>query len=108
MIFCPKCGCLMRPKKEKDEIYLLCSCGHRQLSKKGQTIIKERVKIPIKKIKARASKNYLATHHHVCKHCGYDKAELIILEPWYGDEDGIVRYKCGKCGKVQQGHGKVR
>jgi len=98
----------MQPKKEGSKVYLLCSCGHKQLSKKAQTIFKEIIKVPIKKIEAASSKNYLATFPHFCKKCGHNKAELITFEPWYSDENGIVRYKCGKCGIVEQGSGKVQ
>tara|TARA_Y100000310_G_C20626514_1_gene786236 strand:+ start:872 stop:1204 length:333 start_codon:yes stop_codon:yes gene_type:complete len=106
-IFCPKCENIMRPKKEKGKLYLVCSCGYKRLSGKKQTVFKEQVKTRVKKIEAIESKNYLATYPHVCKKCGYDKAELILFEPWWGDEDSVVRYKCGKCGKVEHGLGKV-
>lgn len=97
----------MLPKKEKGKVYLLCSCGHKQLLAKGLDIFKEKIFKPIKKVEAADSKNRLAVYKHKCKYCGHNKAELITFEPWYSDEDGIVRYKCGRCGKVEQEEGKV-
>ena len=46
--------------------------------------------------------NIYATFPNICKKCGHDKAQVIELGIWYSDEAGVVRYKCGKCGFVEQ------
>lgn len=43
----------------------------------------------------------LAVHNHKCKKCGYDKAQLIECGVWIGDEDNVIKYKCGRCGYVE-------
>jgi ribosomal protein S27AE len=47
-------------------------------------------------------KNEFATYSHKCTKCGYDKAQIIDLGIWYGDEDNIIRLRCGKCGFAEQ------
>lgn len=42
----------------------------------------------------------LAVYHHICPKCGYDKAQLIEQGIWIADEDQVLKYKCGKCGYV--------
>ncbi len=42
----------------------------------------------------------MATYDHRCPKCGYDKAELIEQGINYSDEDNIMKYKCGRCGHV--------
>lgn len=42
----------------------------------------------------------LAVHDHICPKCGHDKAQLIECGVWIGDEDNVIKYKCGKCGYV--------
>ncbi len=49
-----------------------------------------------------STKNKLATFPHECTKCGHDGAEVIDLGVWYGDEAGVIRYKCGKCGHTDQ------
>ena len=46
--------------------------------------------------------NIYATFPNKCQKCGHDKAQVIELGIWYSDEAGVVRYKCGKCGFVEQ------
>ncbi|MBW3023146.1 hypothetical protein KY308_03515 [Candidatus Woesearchaeota archaeon] len=46
-------------------------------------------------------KNPLAVYPHKCKKCGYEKAQLIECGIWIADEDCVVKYKCGKCGFVE-------
>ena len=43
MMFCPKCGSIMTPKKEKGKNSLVCSCGY--TNKKAEKIeLKEEIK----------------------------------------------------------------
>lgn len=42
--------------------------------------------------------NLFATFDHVCKKCGYDKAQVIERAPYISDEDSLSYLKCGKCG----------
>ena len=45
--------------------------------------------------------NRFAVYDHKCEKCGYEKAQLIECGIWIGDEDSVMRFKCGKCGHVE-------
>jgi DNA-directed RNA polymerase subunit M/transcription elongation factor TFIIS len=87
---------------------MACPNGHPQpkMQTSSETVTTEN-KNQEKKITVADDKNPLAVHDHVCEKCGYDKAELIEIQPFYSDEDSIYRMKCGKCGHVKQLEGKV-
>ncbi len=42
--------------------------------------------------------NQRATYDHLCKKCGYDKAEIIDIGVLISDEDNLILLKCGRCG----------
>lgn len=52
-------------------------------------------------------KNEFANFSNKCPKCGYDKAQIINCGIWYGDEDEVIRLKCGKCGYVEGQDGKI-
>ena len=64
-------------------------------------IIREKVKREEKSSEAVPEGNPLAVHEHKCRKCGYGKAQLIECGIWIADEDCVVKYKCGKCGHVE-------
>lgn len=39
---------------------------------------------------------------HICKKCGYDKAELIDLGERNTNENGVYIFKCLKCGHSER------
>ena len=96
MEFCKQCGSVMQIKEGIGK----CKCGfemqcdleseqnQKQKPKKGSGFVHD--------------KNELATFPHLCKKCGHDKAQVIELGVWYGDEGGVIRYRCGKCGFTEQ------
>jgi len=69
---------------------------------KENSIIREKIK---KKEEPRfdvaCEETPLAVHSHKCKKCGYGKAPLIECGVWIGDEDNVIKYKCGRCGYVE-------
>jgi|SRR3989344_2274719 len=103
MHFCTKCGRLLRfqntgPQEEKK---VKCSCGSIQEFHSNDLIQREKQK-ETKKIEIIDDKDHLAVHKNICPKCGYDRAQLIDIAPFYGDEEPIIRYKCGKCKYVEQ------
>jgi len=42
--------------------------------------------------------NLFANFDHICKKCGYDKAQVIERNPYISDEDSLSYVRCGKCG----------
>lgn len=96
MLFCPKCGSIMKPKQVKGKNALTCSCGYICES--------ETVKISIQpKEKPReivvVEKEYVP-HDLVdaeCKNCKHKKAYFWIMQTRSADEAPTRFFKCEKC-----------
>lgn len=90
----------MQPEIMGDKIIGKCSCG---FSKEINVSHEEKIKQPVEKGKGYVKdKNELATFPHKCKKCGYEFCQVIEMGVWFGDEAGVIRYKCGKCGRTEQ------
>ena len=97
--FCEKCKKLMKMSSGGAK----CECGFEKQMSKEESTHKEKIKRKAEApIKASEISNPNATYPHRCSKCGYDKAEMIMSEPWYSDADQNLRYKCGKCGHVEK------
>ena len=82
---------------------MACPNGHTQPTlQQKSTVVHSIVDNEKSRIQVSDGINPLAVHNHCCKYCGYEKAELIEIVPFYSDEDSIIKMKCGKCGKVEQ------
>jgi DNA-directed RNA polymerase subunit M/transcription elongation factor TFIIS len=100
MQFCSKCGTLIKLKNPTPQNKFYCDCGQEIKLNSEPVILKEKT-IPKKNIEIGDNENRLAVHKHICKKCGYDKAELIYIGAMYGDEGDVIRFRCGKCGYVE-------
>jgi DNA-directed RNA polymerase subunit M/transcription elongation factor TFIIS len=96
-IFCKECGRILSLKKE----VMFCVCGEPK-PEMNEISFKEKIKTSEFGNGSVDDENVFATFPHICKKCGYDKAEIIDLGIWYSDEAGVIRYKCGKCKYVEQ------
>lgn len=105
MEYCPECGALLVPKKEKRKVFLICpSCGYRKEttaksisnykigekirhSPREETVVitEEFVNLPTEKI--------------ICPRCNYDEAYILEI-PTISEEDSSISmyYKCKRCG----------
>ena len=71
--------------------------------------VTEKIKKEVKgDLAAVEEENIFATYDHVCKKCGYDKAQIVDLGIWYSDEDNVLRIMCGKCGFTENLNSKVK
>lgn len=100
MMFCPKCGSMLRPKLVKDKKVMACSCGF--------TDSKSDIKTGIVKLKNEPSENSnfdviekeQSAHPIVdaeCPKCKHDKAYYWTRQMRAGDEPETQFYKCLKC-----------
>jgi transcription factor S len=97
MMFCPKCGSIMMPKKEKTKSYMICSCGY--TNKKVQKLeIKEEIK-DNKEIEAieEQIEIYPLVDDVECPKCGHDKAYFWEVQTRASDEPATKFLKCEKC-----------
>ncbi len=108
-MFCAICGTLLHVKKTEYGKWMSCPNGHTQPEVvQDAPLFTARNTKAAGKIEVSDSVNLLAVHDHICKRCGYGKAELIEISSSYTDEDNTYRMKCGKCGFVEQLEGKVK
>ena len=98
MMFCPKCGSILRPKKEDGKTIMYCSCGY--TSKAESTTLKEEknhdkeeadVEVVDKDIET------LPVTEAECPKCGNDKAYYWLQQTRAGDEAETRFLKCTKC-----------
>jgi len=107
MMFCPDCGSILAPKKIKKEIRYTCNCGFTEVKPITENVtLKENPKHT--RIEVMDEVNRVAVHDHKCKNCGYDKAEIIDKGQMYSDEDDVILFKCGRCGKIEMLDNKVK
>lgn len=90
--FCLKCGSIMKGS--------VCSCGYKQ--EKDKMLLKEKLMHKERPSGVHDEINPAAVYDHVCRKCGFNKAQLIEIQAWVSDEDTIVQYKCGRCGFTEQ------
>ena len=96
--FCPKCGSIMKPKKDADKILFECSCGQ-TVSGKSTTLKEEK-----KKAKEEAAVEVvdreietLPTTKEECPKCGNKEAYYWLVQTRAGDEAETKFLKCTKC-----------
>jgi DNA-directed RNA polymerase subunit M/transcription elongation factor TFIIS len=102
--FCKNCGCVFRVQKiDNNKSYLFCDkCQSFELVKTENSsgmVSNEK----IEKQEERGAgiskdENEFANYNHICKKCGYNKAQIIDMGIFYSDEDNLILLKCGKCG----------
>ncbi len=107
MRFCQKCKVLMRPKKEKNKIYLVCpKCGKTEQIKEKIVISthlekKEESKI----IKSFEAEESLPKINAICPKCGNNEAYWWTQQTRSADEPPTEFYKCTKCGYQWRSYG---
>jgi len=97
-MFCPKCGSIMVPKKEKEKSFLACTgCGFVNKSKEKielkETIKKKSPDIEI----ASEDEETLPITDSECPKCKNSKAYYWLVQTRAGDEPETKFLKCTKC-----------
>jgi DNA-directed RNA polymerase subunit M/transcription elongation factor TFIIS len=107
-MYCKTCGTILQPRKTAYGKWMSCPNGHSQ-----PELVQSSEPIKFKNnqqgniVTVHDGKNMLAVHDHSCKKCGYNKCELIEVQPFYSDEDQFLRMKCGECGYTEKLEGKL-
>ena len=99
--FCPKCGSILRPKKEDNKTIMYCSCGYTS-NEKPQSIKEEKINktdatdIPIieKEIET------LPVTQEECPKCGNKEAYYWLVQTRAADEAATKFLRCTKCKNV--------
>ncbi len=96
MMFCPKCGSLLKPAREGDKKFLVCSCGFKSEAEGFK--LKEAVKKESKKIEVvDEDMNTLPTTEVECPNCGNKEAYWWLVQTRAADEAATRFLKCTKC-----------
>jgi transcription factor S len=99
-MFCPKCGSILFPKKDKKGKQVFkCSCGHSDKEMKTpefkeEITEKEKIAIVDKEVEP-----YPLTEAK-CPDCKHDKAFFWTVQTRASDEPETKFFKCEKCKKV--------
>ena len=94
MLFCPKCGSLMRTRQEGSKKVLACSCGY---AKKAEGEMKENVSKSTEIEVADESQTGMDTTEATCPKCHHDKAYFWMHQTRASDEPETKFFKCVKC-----------
>ncbi len=106
--FCPRCGGLMKPVREGDTVYMVCTrCGYRvKASQKDLESYRVSTKIVHTEkektvvINEEEEMNLPITREVVCPRCGYNEAYYWMIQTRSADEPSTRFYKCRRCGYV--------
>ncbi len=100
MMFCPKCGSLLRTKLERGKTVMYCSCG---FSSKDidKTEIHEKITTTDKEVEVvdEEIEAYPKTTAK-CEKCGNNTAWYWLVQTRAGDEAETKFLKCTKCKHV--------
>jgi len=98
MIFCPKCGSILKTEKKGKKKYVMCSCGYKKETKEGMQI-KEKFEHKENKTEV-VNKDEEEINPEVkekCPKCEHDTAYFWTVQIRGGDEPATKFYKCKKC-----------
>ncbi len=101
MMFCPKCGSLMKVKVDGKRKFMHCSCGYED-NKSAAMPIKEQVKDrdKIEVIEKDDAQEALPIVDAECPKCGHKKARFWTIQTRAADEPETKFMKCIECGNV--------
>ena len=104
MLFCPKCGSILKPTETKKGRVMKCSnCGY--ISKEKEAKITEQI-TEKKKIEIIEKKEeVLSKTKEICPKCKNTEAYYWLVQTRAGDEAATKFYKCTKCGHVWRDYG---
>lgn len=103
MLFCPKCGSLMKPKTEKGKTVFHCSCGYTNKKDVVNIEIKESIKQEDKEVEIVSEEEddkVLPITEVECPKCKHQRAYYWLIQTRSGDEAETKFLKCEKCKHV--------
>ncbi len=92
--FCPVCKSLLQIKEENGKNILFCNCGFKRYNFELESIDKTSSNVRGEGV---INEEIGEGNMHICKKCGFDKAEIIDLGERDTNESGVYIYKCLKC-----------
>jgi DNA-directed RNA polymerase subunit M len=96
MMFCPKCGSLLKTKQQKNKAVQYCACGYSSEMKEVNTI-KEKISKKDEIIEVVETHEVNPLTEEDCPKCGHGKAHWWTQQTRSGDEADTKFFKCEKC-----------
>lgn len=97
MMFCPKCGSLLKTKQVKGKATQFCGCGYSSVLKE-ETTIKEEIKQTDDVIEVvEDATSTLPLTDAECPKCKHKKAYFWMRQTRAGDEPETKFFRCEKC-----------
>ena len=96
MIFCPKCGSLLRPKDKGGKKILYCNCGFSKSPDGESTQLKEKVD-STRKVEVMETINVYPKIKIKCEKCDNNAAYYWTQQTRGADEPETRFFKCTKC-----------
>ncbi|MEM4637957.1 MAG: transcription factor S [Candidatus Woesearchaeota archaeon] len=97
MMFCPKCGSILKPKIVREKKVMACSCGYVS-DKDSKIVLSEKKKEEIKFDVVEQESSAYPIIDAECPKCKNNKAYYWTQQMRAGDEPETHFHKCTKCG----------
>ena len=104
--FCPKCGSILRPRKEGEKVIQYCSCGY--TSEGASASFKEEKKVEKEEVELAVVEKEIETlpiTKEECPQCGNNEAYYWLVQTRAGDEAATKFLKCTKCKHTWRDYG---
>lgn len=97
-MFCPKCGSILMPKKEKNKKIMACSCGYKNDDTQSANLKEEgKAKEDVEVVDESKSDDVYPMVEQECPKCGNDKARYWEVQTRAADEPATKFFKCTEC-----------
>jgi DNA-directed RNA polymerase subunit M len=97
MMFCPKCGSMLRPKIVNDKKVLACTCGYVDQGKSGTVMLTEKKQNASSVEVVDKEESAYPVVDEECPKCHNTKAFSWTQQMRAGDEPETHFFKCTKC-----------
>ena len=105
MLFCPKCGAILVPKKSNNKKVMACSCGYVNRNIENATITEESTEKSKEVEIVENQPETLPETDAECSKCGNKVAYYWTLQTRAGDEAETKFLKCKKCKHIWRDYG---
>jgi DNA-directed RNA polymerase subunit M len=107
--FCPKCGSIIKPKKERDKVILECSCGYKSSGSSADSAsFKEEKKVNKDEAEFAVVDKEIETlpiTKEECPNCGNNEAYFWTHQTRGADEPETKFLRCTKCKHTWRDYG---
>ncbi|MBN2453918.1 transcription factor S [Candidatus Woesearchaeota archaeon] len=105
MLFCPKCGAILVPKKSNNKRVMACSCGYVNRNIVSATITEETAEKAKEVEIVEEQPETLPKTEAECPKCRHKVAYYWMQQTRAADEGETKFLKCEKCGHIWRDYG---